>query len=319
MRIFSVQIYNNYSDYLKKLYGKKVYKLPIAIPTTCPNRDGTLGYDGCAFCGEIGAGYENLPSDTKVLEQIKKNKEHIVPKFKAEKFIAYFQNFSNTYLPLLELKNYLEEACTTDVVRLAISTRPDCINEQYLKMFKEISKNYNVDISIELGLQTVNYKNLTKLNRGHTLAEYLDTMQMINAYDFYSCTHIILNLPDDDMADVIETAKIVSAMRSTEVKLHALYIVKNTALAELYSQGKLHLISKDEYVLRVIEFLKYLSPAIAVQRLIGRAPDSHTLFSNWSMGWWRIKEEIEQIMYAENIQQGMLFDYLSGKSVKKFT
>lgn len=314
-----MQIYNNYSDYLKKLYGKKVYKLPIAIPTTCPNRDGTLGYSGCAFCGEIGAGYENLPSDTKVLTQIEKNKEHIIPKFKAEKFIAYFQNFSNTYLPLAELKKYLQEACTHDVVRLAISTRPDCINEKYLDMFREISETHQVDISIELGLQTVNYKNLTKLNRGHTLAEYLDAMQMINAYNFYSCTHIILNLPDDTMEDVIETSKIVSAMKSSEVKLHALYIVKNTVLADLYEKGELNLISKDEYVVRVLEFLKYLSPAITVQRLIGRAPDSHTLFSNWSMGWWRIKEEIEQIMHSENIQQGMLFNYLSGKSVKKFT
>lgn len=124
--------YNIYSNYLRKRYGQKVYKLPISIPVTCPNRDGTCGYDGCVFCGEIGAGYENLPASITVEQQIAANKEHIGPKYKAEKFIPYFQNFSNTYLPVEKLQEYVRQACQKDVVAIALATRPDCIHERYI-------------------------------------------------------------------------------------------------------------------------------------------------------------------------------------------
>ncbi len=314
-----MKIYNNYSEYLRNLYGGKVYKLPIAIPVTCPNRDGSIDNQGCTFCGEIGAGYENLPSEIGIEEQIKQNKAHIIPKYKAEKFIAYLQNFSNTYLPLTELLRSVEHCCQEDVVRVALSTRPDCISEAYLEALAELRQKKNVDISIELGLQTVNYKNLKKINRGHSLAEYLDAMQKLNKYKFYSCTHLILNLPGDSVEDTIEAAKIVSAMRSTEVKLHALYIIKNTEMARAYQAGEITLITKDEYVRRVVSFLEYLDPAITLQRLIGRAPASHTLFSNWGIGWWKIKEEIEATMQQENTYQGRLFNYLNGRALKKLS
>ncbi len=314
-----MKIYNNYSDYLRNLYGRKVYKLPIAIPVTCPNRDGSIDSSGCTFCGEIGAGYENLPAEMGVEAQINQNKQHIIPKYKAEKFIAYLQNFSNTYLPLTELVKIVESCCQEDVVRVALSTRPDCISEEYLAALAEIREHKKIDISIELGLQTVNYKNLIKINRGHTLAEYLDAMQKLNQYNFYSCTHLILNLPNDDLQDVIESAKVVSALKSDEVKLHALYIIKNTEMARQYQAGEINLIGKDEYVRRVITFLEYLNPEITLQRLIGRAPASHTLFSNWGMGWWKIKEEIETIMQQEKTYQGRLFNYLDGRALNKFS
>lgn len=309
-------LYNNYSDYLKQLYNCKVYKLPLAIPVTCPNRDGTVSKDGCTFCGEIGAGYENLPADMTIDAQINANKAHIVPKYKPDKFIAYLQNFSNTYLPLADLQKYLRECCQQDVVRIAISTRPDCISDEYLAAIYAISQEKQVDISIELGLQTVNYALLSQINRGHTLAEYLDAMQKINKYGFYSCTHLILNLPSSSMQDVIESAKIVSAMHSSEVKLHALYIVKNTAMATDYLDGKIELIGMDEYIERVITFLEYLDPQITLQRLIGRAPESHTLFSNWGTGWWKIKEQIENKMRNEGRYQGRKFDYLDGRALR---
>lgn len=309
-------LYNNYSDYLKNLYHCKVYKLPLAIPVTCPNRDGTVSSNGCTFCGEIGAGYENLPDSMDIASQISKNKAHIVPKYKPDKFIAYLQNFSNTYLPLADLKKYLIDCCQEDIVRIALSTRPDCISAAYLEAIAEISQAYKVDISIELGLQTVNYQLLEQINRGHTLAEYLDAMQKINSYGFYSCTHLILNLPNSTMLDVVESAKIVSAMHSSEVKLHALYIVKNTAMATDYQAGKIELIGMDEYMERVITFLEYLDPQITLQRLIGRAPESHTLFSNWGTGWWKIKEQIENKMRTEGRYQGRLFNYLNGSALK---
>lgn len=308
--------YNAYSDYLKNRYGVKVYKLPIAIPVTCPNRDGVCGHGGCVFCGEIGAGYENLPASMTVSQQIEANKAHIVPKYKAEKFIPYFQNFSNTYLPPETMKQYVLQACSEDVVGVALATRPDCISEKHLNVLAEISAAKKITISLELGLQTVNYHSLKKINRGHTLAEYIDAVMMIKQYPIEICTHLILNLPWDEMDDVIENAKMLSALKIQQAKLHALYIVKNTVMAEWYEQGKINIISKEAYVERVITFLEYLSPEIVIQRLIGRAPESNTLFSNWQTGWWKIRDAIETEMIRRDTWQGKKADYLGGKCVK---
>ena len=311
-------LYNVYSDYLKKKYGTKVYKLPVGLPVTCPNRDGQCGAGGCTFCGEIGAGYENLPAEMTVAEQIKVNMAHIAPKYKAEKFIAYFQNFSNTYLEIDKLKSYLEEACQKDVVAIALATRPDCVNEEYLKMLQKLKKEKNIDIIIELGLQTVNYHSLRKVNRGHSLAEFIDAVLRIKQYQLEVCVHLILNFPWDDLNDVIENAKILSSLKVDQVKLHALYIVKNTKMAEQYVNGELTLIDKDEYKERVITFLEYLAKDIVVQRLIGRAPESNTLFSNWKTGWWKIRDDITKTMQERGCYQGRLCDYLNGKAVQRF-
>ena len=312
-------VYNTFSDYLKKRYGEKVYKLPVGLPVSCPNRDGTCGTRGCTFCGEIGAGYENLPAEMSVSEQLAANKAHIIPKYKAKKFIPYLQNFSNTYLPPEQLRAYVEEACAAeDIVAVYIATRPDCISDEYLALLADIRDRYGVDICVELGLQSVNYHSLQKINRGHTLGEFLDAVLRIRAYRLQSCAHLILNLPWDDMTDVIEAAKVLSALQVDQVKLHALYIVKGTKMAEQYEAGELQLISCVEYQQRVIAFLELLAPDIVLQRLIGRAPEANTLFSNWHTGWWKIRDTITKTMEENGQYQGRLCDYLNGKAVRKF-
>lgn len=311
--------YNVYSTYLKERYGEKVYKLPISIPDTCPNRDGTLGTRGCAFCGSIGAGYENLPADMTIQRQIEANIAHIQPKYKANKFIAYFQNFTNTYIRPDVFRQYLIEACRPDIVGIAVATRPDCVNTTYFDIMAEIKATYGVDILVEFGLQTVNYKTLQKINRGHTLAEYIDAMMMIQAYPFRNCTHVILDLPWDRMEDVVETAKIISALPTHEIKLHALYIIKNTVMADWYKAGEIQLISAEEYVDRVVTFLEYTRPDIVFQRLIGRAPKEATEFANWGMGWWKIRDMIDAELVRRDTRQGAKCTYLHGKAVRKFT
>lgn len=311
--------YNVYSTYLKERYGEKVYKLPISIPDTCPNRDGTLGTRGCAFCGSIGAGYENLPADMTIQRQIEANIAHIQPKYKANKFIAYFQNFTNTYIRPDVFRQYLIEACRPDIVGIAVATRPDCVNSTYFDIMAEIKETYGVDILVEFGLQTVNYKTLQKINRGHTLAEYIDAMMMIQAYPFRNCTHVILDLPWDTMEDVVETAKIISALPTHEIKLHALYIIKNTVMADWYKAGEIQLISAEEYVDRVVTFLEYTRPGIVFQRLIGRAPKEATEFANWGMGWWKIRDMIDAELARRDTRQGAKCTYLHGKAVRKFT
>lgn len=309
------RIYYEYSEYLKNKYGCKVYKLPVNIPVTCPNRDGVLGTGGCIFCGDVGAGFEMLDSKETIKSQLEKNKAYIGNKYKAEKFIAYFQNYTNTYLSVEKLKENIEESLIEDLVGISISTRPDCISEDQLEMLSDIKNKENIDIVIELGLQTCNYKTLKKINRGHSLAEFIDAIVMIRKYGFEICVHIILNLPWDDMDDAIENAKILSALKVEYVKVHSLYILRNTVLGKMYQNDEVEIIDKDEYLDRLENFLLYLSSDIVVQRLFGRAPKEETLFSNWSTSWRKLKDEFVLKMKNNDSYQGKFCNYLGGKAL----
>lgn len=311
-----VKVYNTYSKYLLDRYGQKVYKLPIKLQLTCPNRDGTLSTGGCTYCGEEGGSFENLPDCLSVSQQITRNMEYIRKRYKANKFIAYFQNFSNTYVPLEEFKKYISEAVMEDIVGISISTRPDCINDKYLDFLVGIQINMGIDVIIELGLQSVNYHSLVKINRGHTLAEFIDAVIRIKKHNLRICTHLILNLPWDDMRDTIENAKIVSSLGIDEVKLHNLYILEGTKMGEQFKNGEIEIISKEEYIHRVITFLEYLDPNIIIQRIMGRAPEENSLFVNWHESWWKIRDEIISKMVEEERTQGSKFDYLNGKALR---
>ncbi|ACB84167.1 TIGR01212 family radical SAM protein [Natranaerobius thermophilus] len=311
--------YRTYSSYLKSKYGEKVYKIPINLPGTCPNRDGVMGEEGCIFCDEEGSGFDCLPNSMAIKEQVAKNKEYFGKRFKAKKFIVYFQAFSNTYWPLDKFKEFLWSAAEDqDLVGISVSTRPDCINEAYLDVLEEIHHEFNLDIDVELGLQTVNYKTLQYINRGHTLAEFLDAMWRIKQRGFSTCIHLILNLPGDSLEDIVESAKIMSAVNADQIKIHSLYVVEGTKLGELYKKDELNIISLTEYVNRVITFLEYLSPQIVVQRLVGKGPKDKVIFNNWDRSWWYLKEQIESELEQRNTWQGAKCDYLNGKALKRF-
>lgn len=310
-------VYNVYSRYLKDKYGTKVYKLPVKLPLTCPNRDGCIGYGGCIFCGEEGGSFENLSSELSVSQQLYKNMNYIREKYKSEKFIAYFQNFTNTYMPFDYFRKVINDALVPDIVEISISTRPDCISDEYLYFLQSVKEENDINISFELGLQTANYHTLKKINRGHGLAEFLDAILRIKRFGFETCVHLILNLPWDTMDDVIENAKILSALEIEQVKLHSLYILGNTQLGKMYKNGEIDIISKDEYIDRVITFLEYLNKDIVIQRLIGRAPKEGALFVNWDTSWWKIRDEIVKVMMSKKTYQGIRCDYLNGKALKK--
>ena len=309
--------YYAYSEYLKKRYGEKVYKLPVNLDVTCPNR---ISGHGCSFCAESGTGFEALDHNLSVSEQLNRNREHIEKRYHAHKFIAYFQNYTNTYLPLEKFRIYMEEAAKVpDIVEIAVSTRPDCIRLDYLKILKEIHEKYQVEITIELGLQTVNYHSLLEINRGHTLAEFIDAVLMIKSYPFDICTHVILNLPHDTITDVIETAKILSALKVDVVKAHSLYIAKNTSLCDDYENGTITLCSKDEYITRAISFLEYLNQNIAVERLFGRIPEKDAVFCNWGYSWWKLRDELIEKMDEMESFQGKKCKYLNGAALRGLT
>lgn len=314
----TVLLYNKFSDYLKNKYGTKVYKLPLNLPVTCPNRDGNISSTGCIFCGDEGAGFENLSCEMSVSEQLEQNAKYIGKNYGSQKFIAYFQNYSNTYLPFDVFVKNITEACVDDIVAIYISTRPDCINDKYMEFLEKVKAEKGIDIVIELGLQTVNYHTLKKLNRGHTLAEFIDAVIRIRQYNLEVCAHYITDLPMDDMEDVIEGAKIISALGVSQVKCHSLFILKDTELAKLYERGEVNPISMDEFVDRTINFLEHLNPEIVVQRLIGRAPALRTVFCNWSTSWWKIQDTIESNMLERESFQGKCFNYLNGKALTQF-
>lgn len=309
------RLYYKYSDYLKEKYGEKVYKLPVNLPVTCPNR---LSGGGCSFCSEAGTGFEAMDCAVSVTEQLEHTKLLIAKKYKAKKYIAYFQNYTNTFLPLEQFRSYLLEAAEVpDIVEISISTRPDCIHASYLNVLQEIRERYQIQIHIELGLQTVNYHTLDKISRGHGLAEYIDAVLMIRPYGFTICTHVILNLPQDTTRDAVETAKILSALKTDIVKIHSLYIAKNTKLSDEYESGTITVCSKEEYIERLAVFLEYLSPDIVVERLFSRVPEEDAVFSNWNTSWWKLQEEAMAKLRERNSYQGKAFGYLNGSALRQ--
>lgn len=305
-------VYNRFSDYLRNRYSARVYKLPVCVPVSCPNRDGRLGGSGCVFCGSEGAGFESLPESLPVREQLLRNAEYIREKYKAEKFIAYFQNYSNTYLPMDSFGRYMHEACMEGIAAIYISTRPDCINDARLALLEGLKSEKRLDIVIELGLQSVNRNTLQSLARGHGLAEFIDAVLRIKRFGLESCAHIINDLPTDGIEDVIEGARILSALGVDQVKCHSLYILKDTVLGDKYERGEFTPLTMEDFIARTIAFLENLSPAIVVQRLIGRAPEERTLFCSWNTSWRKIHDEIERRMRLEGSFQGRLFNYLNG-------
>jgi radical SAM protein (TIGR01212 family) len=298
--------YTKYSTWLKTKYGGKVYKLPINLPCTCPNRDGLLSRGGCIFCGEIGTGFEANPASYDVKAQLSKSMARIAPKYKPDYYIAYFQNYTNTYLPIKTFQSLMVDACIEGVVGISISTRPDCIGEPYLKVLDTIKAAYGVEIEIELGLQSANDATLKIINRGHDVATFKDAVKRVHAHGFTVCAHLIGNLPWDDDADNLAAIALLKALGVEGVKIHSLYILKHTVLGEMYQNGEITLIGYEAYLERLIKMVRHLPETVVIQRLFGRAPEEDTLFCNWQMSWRKLQNEFEARLEALDVRQGDL-------------
>lgn len=301
--------YRKLSDYLKEKYGTRVHKLPLSAGFTCPNRDGKISRGGCIFCDATGSGFTTFGPTVEIKEQVKRMIERAERRFKAEKFIVYFQAFSNTYAPPEKLRKIYESALIdTRIVGLDVSTRPDLLQEEVIDVLEEFKSK--VDVTVEIGLQTVNYKTLKILNRGHTLAEFIDSVIRLKRRRFEVVSHVILNLPWDDIEDVIETSKVLSALNIDGVKLHSLYVVEKTKLAEMFLKNEVRICSVEEYIERVITFLEYLDPKIVIHRLVADPPRKGTIFGNWGMKKQEIIRIIEKEMEKRDSFQGKKYSYL---------
>ena len=275
------------------------------VPGTCPNRDGKISTGGCIYCAQVGAGYDALSDRMPIDEQLQQNMSYIGQKYKAGKFIAFFQNYTGTYVKQETFRENLEQAVMENIVEIAISTRPDCLAAPYLDIMKEIRQKTGIRMSVELGLQTANWHTLDKINRGHGLAEFIRAVLNCKRRGIDVCVHVILNLPWDDRKDVSETARILSSLAVDGVKLHSLNILKNTALEKMYRFGEINVPEREEYVERVILFLRNLSPQIKVHRLIGRAPEEISVVENFNASWRSVYNEIISEMQQRDYFQGM--------------
>lgn len=303
--------YRVYSNYLKDKYGEKVYKLPVNIACSCPNRDGTKGVGGCIFCGAKGSGNELLSQTLSVSEQLRRNRERIEKKYKAHRFIAYYQSFSNTYLDFERFKEYMREGAAFDgVLGLAISTRPDCVENRHLEYLCALRDEYDLEITLELGLQSSNDKTLEILNRGHSVKDYLEASERIKSFGLSLCTHLISDLPWDNRDDIKRAGELINTADSDFLKIHSLYIEKDTELERMYKNG-LKLLESKDYIERTILLLETINPNVVIERLIGRVPEEDSYLSNWHRSWWIIRDQLLEEMKERKTYQGRRYLYKS--------
>lgn len=296
--------YFKVSDYYKQRFGEKVYRLPINTGGRCPHQQN----GGCTYCGGQGGVHENLAAHIPIQQQLTQNMAHIGKKYGAKKFIAYFQSYTATYKKTEQFFDELRQAVLPGVIGISISTRPDCLDEALADAIAAFATKHQLYIEIELGLQSVNRRTLEVIHRGHTLETYIKTAEMLVMKGFFVITHLIGNLPWDKDSDLLQAAKLLNNIGVQGVKLHSLFILRNTVLGEQYIRGDIQMIPWLEYKARVILFLRHLRPEMVVFRLFGRAPAEETLFCNWGHSWRKLQNQIVQEMRDNDYHQGDLYE-----------
>ena len=271
--------YNQFSQFLKNKFGAKVYKITLDAGFSCPNRDGTISNKGCIFCddgGSFSQAHSNLLS---IEEQVNIGAETLAKRFKAKKFMSYFQAFSNTYKPVNELeKIYYSSLKHPDIVGISIGTRPDCIDENKLTLISDISKDYYT--WIEYGLQSVHDKTLLKINRGHDYACFLKAYEKTKEKGINVCLHVILNL-FETYDEMMQTAKTIAKLEPDGVKIHMLVALENTEIARMYRAGEIQFMTEEEYVSTVCDFLEYLPSKTTIHRLAGNGLRTELVAPRW--------------------------------------
>ena len=293
---------NMLSDYLKDNFGEKLYRISLDGGMTCPNRDGTCGTKGCIFCSENGSGEFTPDKLMSLEEQIIAGKKLVAQKTKSEKYIAYFQAFSNTYAPVEYLRNlYYGVVNRDDIAVLSIATRPDCINDDVIKLLDELNKIKPV--WIELGLQTSNEKTADFIRRGYKNSVYEKAVTSLKSVGCKVITHIILGLPDETKDDMLKTAEYAGRF-SDGVKFHMLYITKDSDLAQYYKENNFHLLSREEYIDILCGCLRVIPKNVVIHRLTGDGEKSKLLAPLWTLNKKKVLREINNAFIDRNIEQG---------------
>lgn len=303
--------YRPYSDYLKQKLGYKTYKLTLDAGFTCPNRDGVKAYGGCTFCDQTGSSSRAQDRRDSITEQLLKNMEKQRKRFKAEKFIAYFQSFTNTYAPVEQLKALYDEACVAhpDIIGLAISTRPDCVDEEKLALIASYKERMQY-VSVEYGMQTIHDRTLNLLNRAETHADFLHAYDMTRRYEIDHCIHVILDLPGESWEEQMETADTLARLRVQGVKIHLLCAMEKTPLVAQYLRGEWQPLDQEHYISLICDFIERLHPDCIIHRVAGNGHRLHVVAPLWLQRKLEIMNEIDAEFARRGTRQGSKCRYL---------
>jgi len=297
--------YNDFSSYIRKFFDCRVQKLSIDAGFTCPNRDGTRGKGGCTFCDNKTFNPTYCLPENSVSLQLDQGIYFFRERYKTQKYLAYFQAYSNTYAALDYLKTLYEEALShPDVIGLVIGTRPDCITKELLKYLDDLSKNYF--ISLEFGVESSIDRTLSRVNRGHSFKEAETALLECSEYGFKVGVHMILGLPGESEADILSHAGRLSALPFHFLKIHQLQIIKGTPMANEYRRlpGDFIQFSADQYIDMVIRFLELLNPSIILERFISQSPLDKLITPRWGLKNFEFTAKLEKEMIRRNTWQG---------------
>jgi len=296
-------LYNDYNSYLRTKYGTKVYRIGLDAGFTCPNRDGSKGTGGCLYCGEDGSRSSYTDPRDSVTKQIADRIKYLEERRGAEKFIAYFQAFTNTYAEYEKLKSVYDSVLPFDkVVGISIGTRPDCVDARKLELISSYSDKR--EVWIEYGLQSANDRTLEKMNRGHTSNDFVKAAALTKKFGIKVSAHVILGLPRETKEDIINTARMLAKIRADGVKIHSFHILKGSALEGLYRSGEIKLPEEGEYVDMACDFLENIPRDIIVQRLTGQGSGDGHIAPSWALDKTGIIRAIEAELTRRGSRQG---------------
>ncbi len=271
----------SFNDYCRSTFGEKLYKISLDAGFTCPNRDGTKGNRGCIFCSEGGSGDFAQTPCFSIHEQIEEAKKQVAKKYKGNRYIAYFQAFTNTYGSPERLRDiFFSVAEREDIAAIDIATRPDCLGNEILEILKELKEIKPV--IVELGLQTIHEKTISYIRRAYDNQEYESAVRKLNELGIHTVTHVILGLPGETKEEMVDTVKYVVEQGSKGIKLQLLHVLKGTDLAADYEAGKFEVLTLDEYIDILKACVREIPENMVVHRLTGDGPKKILLAPSWS-------------------------------------
>ncbi|WP_311481564.1 TIGR01212 family radical SAM protein [uncultured Anaerococcus sp.] len=298
--------YRDFDSYMKEKFQKKIIKLPLDGGFTCPNRDGTLSKDGCIFCSETGSGEWTIGIKS-IAEQISYQKARLSKEGRPEAYLGYFQNFTNTYANLSKLRElYYEALDDEEVIGLAIATRADCLSDDVLDLLEEINEKYF--LIVELGMQSVKEKTLDLINRGYDQEIFDKGLRKLKARGIRVLVHMIVGLPFEDFEDYMKDVSYINEAYPWGIKIHNLYVEKNSRLEKFYKENRIHYgMDMENYVKIVVEILRNLRPELVINRLTGDGIGEKISFPLWSKNKAKILTSIDKMMKEKNFRQGDLW------------
>ena len=295
--------YNSYTYYLEDKFGERVQRVSIEGGFTCPNRDGSKGIGGCIYCNSASFSPPYSNSKYPIAKQLEEGIKFLGGRFGAKKFIAYFQNRTNTYASLDRLGSMYREALEhPQVVGLSVSTRPDCVDDEVLSLLVDISREY--DVNLELGLESLKDESLQWMNRCHNMEDSRKALALAEKYGLDVTAHLILGLPTETREDMFEQINEINSFPIKFLKLHHLQVVGNTKLAEVYAKEPFKVFEYNEYIEFVADYISRLRPGLILQRVLSSSPDECLIAPKWPHTTTAFMMDLQKHMRENDMWQG---------------